>query len=513
MSKHLNNNKLDSSKRFDFLDKLDIDQDVKERLSINLLRTLSGSNEIYVTPIAKEHGADKLLSGWDKVFHANKSVMNNALINIEGEQKLKYGPRSIAKPWSERREGTLAYFERNNVDYSALTCLPDNLRDKGILRPLSLGNASKFLKNSTNSGLPFYTKKGKIKERLLERFDSYLSRKDPCVLFTRTTEQRKTRDVWGYPIADSLNDMRYSRPLFEYQRKLHWRSALRGPEQVNKKMTKIITEGRRLGLALLSQDFTAYDRSIKPEGQRKITDYRKYLFSPKCSDELDMITERKVNIGLVTPEGVLSDEHALPSGANDTNEDGSIFQMAIAKESGCLVGDLFDIQGDDGALAIVGEKVNTLSKCYDKYRVEMNVDKAGVNSDKIVYLQNLFDIHYVNGGEIKGIYPTYRALCRIAYQERWSDFEDYGIKGRDYYAIRSLTILENCKYHPLFKELVKYVWKLDKYGLKPSHQGISDYVRMMSEKSGIEGMIINQHGDDLKGIRNFESYKLVKGMS
>lgn len=47
---------------FPFLDKLDIDQDVKSRLSINLANIYSGNDNVLITPIAKVKGPDVILS-------------------------------------------------------------------------------------------------------------------------------------------------------------------------------------------------------------------------------------------------------------------------------------------------------------------------------------------------------------------------------------------------------------------------------------------------------------------
>jgi len=498
---------------FPFLDKLDIDQDVKSRLSINLANVYSGNSDVLLTPMAREHGASAILSSWDKVFQENKQVMNDVLLNLEENQSSKTGPRSISKPWSERKIGTRLYFEQTQVDYSSLDATPQALHDKGILRPISVAKAINFLKNNTNSGLPFYTRKGKVKDRVLARFEYYLNRNDPCVLFTRTQEQAKTRDVWGYPIADTLNEMRFYRPLLDYQKKLHWRSSLLGPDFVSKRMTYIINKAMSSNLDLISIDFSSYDRSIKRDLQLKISQYYKYLFQSQYHNEIDFIVNRKSTIGLVTPDGIYQGPHGIPSGSTFTNEDDSIAQRIISLKSGVVIGDLFDIQGDDGVYAVHSDKVISLFNVFNRYGVDANDEKSYRSKDYLIYLQNLYHKDYEKNGVIGGIYPVYRALNRILYQERWSNFEDYEMSGSDYYSIRTISILENCKHHPLFKELVKFVLKFDKYGLRPSQKGIRQYIKMLSESSGIEGILVNQYGDNIKGLRSFDTVKLIKELS
>jgi len=494
---------------FPFLDNLDIDQDVKLRLSINLASIYSGNKEVLVSPIAKEHGADKILSEWNLVFNGNREIMNDVLIQIEESQQLKCGPRSISIPWSERWEQTRKYFDMSSVVYSALDATPEALRDRGILRPLSVANAVKLLKNNTNSGLPFYTRKGKVKDRLVKRFDHYLSRKDPCVLFTRTQEMRKTRDVWGYPCADTLNEMMFYKPILDYQKRLNWRSALIGPDAVNKSLTRMIIEARSRGLYLISVDFSSYDRSLKQDLQYKIMEYYKYLYQDKEHSRLDYICDRKSTIGLVTPDGVMKGPHGEPSGSTFTNEDDSIGQFIISRDSGALVNGLFNIQGDDGVYAIHEDKIQSFFNSFKRYGLELNVDKSDKSLDYLIYLQNLYHVDYMKNGVIGGIYPTFRALNRILYQERWSNFEDYDIEGSDYYSIRAISILENCKHHPLFEKLVRFIIKYDKFSLRTSQKGIRNYVKMVSESSGIEGVLYNQYGDNIKGINNFDTVKLI----
>lgn len=499
---------------FPFLSDLDIDQDVKSRLSINLARIYSGNSDILMTPIASHNDIDRIKSEWDKVFQGNREKMNDTLLDLEESQRAKMGPRSISVPWSERWEGTAGYFETSDIDYSTLDATPQAPRDKGKLRPISLSNANDYLKNSTNSGLPFYVKKGLVKERVLANFNYYLSRKDPCVLFTRTQEQAKTRDVWGYPIADTLNEMMYYRPLLDYQKRLSWRTALLGPDYVSRKLTHIITQAMSVGLQLISVDFSNYDRSIKQGLQRVVNSYYKYLFQEKYHSDLDYICERKSTIGLVTPSGVMSGPHGVPSGSTLTNEDDSIAQYIISRDSGVLDPDLFDIQGDDGVYAVDPDKVVSLFNNFKKYGITINESKSYKSDCYLIYLQNLYHNDYRDRkGVINGIYPTYRALNRILYQERWSNFEEYKIEGSDYYSIRTICILENCKHHPLFEKLVTLVLKYDKYNLRLSRKGLGQYVKMISETSGIEGVLINQYGDNINGIKSFETVKLINRLN
>lgn len=143
----------------------------------------------------------------------------------------------------------------------------------------------------------------------------------------------------------------------------------------------------------------------------------------------------------------------------------------------------------------------------------MNDSKSYISKDFIVYLQRLYDRYYLKNGFIGGIYPLYRALNRILYQERYSDFMDYSLKGRDYYSLRTISILENCKYHPLFEEFVKFIYYKDKFKLSFTTEGLANYNRMTSNGTGTVGLINNQYGDSTKGINSFETIKVINKLS
>jgi len=171
--------------------------------------------------------------------------------------------------------------------------------------------------------------------------------------------------------------------------------------------------------------------------------------------------------------------------------------------------DYIQCQGDDGVFPIDENLVDELFNSLSKYGKIAKLEKSHVDKYGTVFLQNVYHIDYMKDGLIGGIYPTYRALCRLIYQERWSDFEKYGIDGSDYYSIRTIQLLENCKFHPLFEEFVKYIYSLDKYKLAYSDEGLSKMIRMISDKQGKSGIVDNQYGDNLKGIANFATTKVL----
>ncbi|APG78172.1 RdRp [Beihai picobirnavirus 7] len=488
---------------FQFLDTLSVSKQVENSVSSNLRRVVSGSEDVLTSPIVKRKAPEDILKGWDEIVKENLSAMNADLINLEESNKLKFGPRSIAAPWGERTDGVLSYFAEDTL-FTPPTVSKVPRRN---LRPISEAKALGFLKNSTNSGLPYYTKKGKVKEIYSTMQSPLLSRKDPCVMFTRTQEQRKTRTVWGYPMADTLREMQYYEPILGYQRKLNWRNSLSGPDAVNRKMSDLVTKAISSDQYLLSIDFSAYDASVKTTLQKASFDYFKSLYQADYHEEIDDIATRFNTIGLVTPDGIIDGPHGVPSGSTFTNEVDSVAQYLIATEYG-LSSDNFDIQGDDGAYVV--SDPDSLKDYFRKYNLVVNDDKSYISKDYLIYLQNLYHKDYMRDGIIGGIYPTYRALNRIVYLERFTDFLEDDLKGQDYFSLRTISILENCKFHPLFEELVKYVASLDKYKLKYSNSGLAKYTQRASQSSGVAGIFKYRYEDDPKGLNNFDTVKLLK---
>jgi len=488
--------------RRDLVD-LNVSYDALNKLSRLLDRTDNGVSDVLLSPIGNNTDPEAILKGWDSIFNSNRDKLNDILLELEENNRSKYGPRSIAVPWSERRDTVLESFAPDKgkmIESQAVS--------NGRLRPISLDKAATFIKPQTNAGLPTMMSKGKVLNDTVNNLDKQLSKNYPSVPFTRTQENNKTRLVWGYPLANVLDEMRFYRPILEYQRKVPWRAALNTADEIDSAITKLINHARSEGKSLVSIDFSNFDSSVK----RKLQDYafKVYfpsLFQNQYHPEIALHGERFNTIGLITPDRVISGPHGIPSGSAYTNEVGSVVQYGISKE---FNEDLLysQVQGDDGAYATFDPE--GFKDHFRSYGLEVNDDKSYISDNFVVYLQNLYHSDYEEDGLIRGIYPTYRALLRIVYQERFNDFSKDNIGGRDYYAIRTLSILENVKAHPLFRELVNYVVGLDKYNLAVSDQGLSSYIKMREKQDGKDIRSTEYRRGDGFGIKSFESYKIAR---
>jgi hypothetical protein len=488
--------------KYPFIGKLGLNSYEGSSLS-RFIENVELGNEVPLrSSFANSLSVNSILAGWDKIFNSKLNCINPTLLTIEMDNRDKIGPRSLANGWVIRKSGVNEYFSSSDLPRVPERIIPSqHLR----LRPLSLETASTYLKSNTNSGLPYLTRKSNCKAKVLSDFNRLLGRKDPCVLFTRTQEQRKTRNVWGFPIADTLNEMRFYRPLLEYQRLLSWRSALRSPDEVDKSITRImnINSGSNF---LVSIDFSAFDASVKSQLQFYAFEYIKYLFQNQYHSDIDYIRERFNSIGLVTPDGILNGKHGVPSGSTFTNEVDSIVQFICARSFNLNESEM-DIQGDDGVY--ITPKPDSLLNHFSEFGLSVNKKKSHISKDECIYLQNLYSRDYSRDGIVRGVYSTYRALNRILHPERYDKYSVDEITGADYNSIRAISIIENCRYHPLFEEFVKFIYTLDKYDLRYSQQGLSSYIKRIRNTEGAEGIFNYRRGDELKGIARFHTVQLL----
>lgn len=88
--------------KFEFLNSLNLDSDVKERLSQHLYIETKGKDDVLLSPISRDVSPATLLSELDKVFDSGRDKMNKTLIDLEMDNRAKFGPRSIAIPWKDR---------------------------------------------------------------------------------------------------------------------------------------------------------------------------------------------------------------------------------------------------------------------------------------------------------------------------------------------------------------------------------------------------------------------------
>lgn len=494
-------------KKFSFLKRLSIPDKTKERLAVHLSRTLIGDAEVYATPLAKSADPIQMLYEWDQIYNKRMHELNAPLRELERSNRLKFGPRSIAVPWSQRLPGLRASYQCQDPNHIAKINLEYG---EGLLYPISLEKAIGECKMNTSAGLPFLQKKGKSTKALLEDFDGHLNRKDPCMLYTRTTENKKTRNVWGYPFADTVYEMMFYIPVLKYQKTRWNRAALISPDAVAQAITELIINAMSSDKVLYSVDFAGFDASIKYQYIIRAFDYIKSLFATAFHPMITYVCNRMYTIGIVTPTGIYHGIHGVPSGSTFTNEVDSIVQFGIASTCPFIHENECQVQGDDGVYIMTHENIAQFEAAFQYAGLKLEKSKSIIANDHVIFCQNLYHIDYMKDNFIGGIYPTYRALNRILFQERFVEFGKSNINGSDYFGIRCLSILENCKHHPLFEDLVRFILSKEKHKLDISDDGLVKYCEMLNLNRRNVINLNHQYGTQVMGIKGFASYQVAK---
>jgi len=495
-------------KKFVFLKRLCISDKALQRVAIQLSVMLKGCEEKCPTPLAQTAGTIEILFEWIQIFESQRDKMNAPLLELERANRAKFGPRSQSVPWSQRKDGLrLSYDSQDPKHIAKFNYEPG---DNGLV-PISIQDAVNELKLKTAASLPFMQKKGKVIKEVLANFDSLLKRKDPCCLYTRTTEMKKTRNVWGYPIADTIFEMMFYIPLLNFQKQQWNRAALVSPDVTAQRITQLILYAMSHDMVLYSVDFAAFDASIKYQYIIKAFDYIKSLFASDFASYLAYVCERMYTIGIVTPSGIYVGKHGVPSGSTFTNEVDSIVQFGIASLCDFINAKMCQIQGDDGVYVMSKENIEEFEAAFKYAGLKLEKSKSIIAKDHVIFCQNLYHIDYMNDqGYIGGIYPTFRALNRILFQERFIDFKKDGIDGSNYFSIRCITILENCKHHPLHEELVRFVLSKEKYRLDISDDQLTKYCSMLHRDKATVTNLNHQYGTQVEGIKGFKTYELIR---
>jgi len=124
--------------------------------------------------------------------------------------------------------------------------------------------------------------------------------------------------------------------------------------------------------------------------------------------------------------------------------------------------------GDDAIISFVNlqedEVAQVIERAASLFELDANAEKQDVSNNTAHYLQRFFDIDiFIQGTKIvAGSYPTVLALNTAMNPERFHDARKWDEKME---ILRWIMILENCKHHPLFHEIVDFFIKGDKYQL------------------------------------------------
>nr|UAW00555.1 MAG: RNA-dependent RNA polymerase [Porcine picobirnavirus] len=458
---------------------------------------VKGQDKIYDTPFAKGESTSHMLDSWDEVL---KSIDDKwpSLYEYEQEMKKKAGPLSVMAPLAQRLPDIEQYYDAVKVDYVPVSdkAIKAVVSDWSKARGLHIRSEKATLlnmKQSTNSGSPYFTKRRNVIDQTVPctvgmsdctvrqnlRGDMW----NACaVLGWRGQEggpekdDVKQRVVWMFPFAVNIQELRVYQPLIEAAQKFNIVPAWVSNEQVDREITQLFdTKGS--GDLIVCTDFTAFDQHFNRSLQDAAMTVLRQIFTPgQLSEWLTDVFPVKYMIPLAYDYGKIKyGRHGMGSGSGGTNADETLAHKCLQYEAAQAMGKRLNPHsmclGDDGILTFPGITVDDVVRSYTSHGLEMNESKQYSSTQECIYLRRWHHTSYRVHGICVGVYPTMRALNRLRYLERFMDPEVWGPK---MVALRQLSILENVKYHPLKEQFVDFCMKRDKYRLGIDIPGFLD---------------------------------------
>lgn len=519
------------------------------------LRTFFGNVEkgnpnVYDTPFAKGESTQELLDEWSKTLESI-SKRWPSLWEFENDLRAKVGPLSVMLPIRERIPDIAHYWQdillsSEPIDQRAINAV---LREYSRARGLNVRSkldTMALMKKSTNSGAPFWTKKRDVVNPTLKtsvftdqgRHPEVIGLKNDSIWYDQpavvgwrgqeggpTEEDVKQRVVWMFPFAVNLAELQVYQPLIERFQAHNLVPAWVSNDAVDRHITRLFDSKPREQL-IVSTDFTRFDQHFNPDLQDAAETILRGILTPRETTDVwfQDVFPAKYFIRLVwqvnkdsfsTFEG----RHGMGSGSGGTNADETLVHRALQYEAAQRHGQLLNpysmCLGDDGILTYAGLTVEQVVETYESHGQECNVSKQYASTQDCVYLRRWHHRDYRVDGICVGVYSTFRALGRLRYLERRMDESMWT---PEMVNLRYLSILENCKWHPLREEFVKFCMKRDKYRLGIDLPGFFDNITELAETAidhmpDFLGYTKTLQGEGVRGISDWWIVKYLKSLT
>lgn len=523
------------------------------RLRTYLGNVTKGQPRVYDTPFAKGTSTNQLLKSWLSELASIRDRWPS-LWEFEIDLARKVGPLSVEKPLSERFVDIAHYYNdillpSRDILPSAMDAVLDEWSGLKGLRLRNPGLTVTKMKKSTNSGSPYFAK----------RRDVYLDT-TPCtsvgyqgrhpdvhtwlnedtsqeaewaaaaVLGWRgqeggpSKEDVKQRVVWMFPFSVNINELQVYQPLIEGSQKLNLVPAWVSMDAVDKEITALFDTKAADDLVICT-DFSRFDQHFNQTLQDSARTILAGLLTRNASSVswLNDVFPIKYLIPLCweAKDGkctYFEGYHGMASGSGGTNADETLAHRSLQYEAAMLHDRILNPHsqclGDDGILSYPGITVDDVVSAYESHGQECNVDKQYASTQDCVYLRRWHHQDYRVAGVCVGVYSTCRALGRLRYLERFMDPEVWGVK---MVALRQLSILENCKYHPLREQFVRFCMKRDKYRLGVDIPGFFDNITKLAKESidympDFLGYTKTLQGEGPEGIANWWIVNYLKSI-
>lgn len=441
-------------------------------------RVVKGQPDVYRTTFYKGKSVDWILKSWIPRLDGLKEKWPS-LLEYEYDLAKKVGPLSVMKPLSERMADIESYYdsillESKPIPQQAIDAVVEEWRRGSGLRLRDRTHTVNTMKKSTNSGSPYFRKRRDVLDKTLKMIVdtcgsysvSYNDKESFCncaVLGWRgqeggpNPEDVKQRVVWMFPFSVNIAELQVYQPLIETAQRFNFVPAWVSMEAVDKAITDLFDTKDPKDL-IVCTDFSKFDQHFNASMQEGAKSILKALLTNdvKSGWWLNAIFPIKYEIPLAIDwETMVTGKHGMGSGSGGTNADETLVHRALQYEAAQAQNSQLNPNsqclGDDGILSYPGITVEDVTRTYSSHGQEMNITKQYASTDDCTYLRRWHHKDYRDNGICVGVYSTCRALGRLAEQERYYDPEVWGSK---MVALRQLSIIENCKYHPLREEFV-----------------------------------------------------------
>jgi len=495
-----------------------------------LLGHIEHGNDIdYRTPLFDGRPREDILDEWQPILESKLKDWPT-LLEFENHLREKVGPMSIQKPLSERIESIEDYYDSIHLESQPIH--PDAI-DRALknrwsrLSGLDLRSPMatwREMKKSTSSGNPFLLKKS-------EQFEEYglgayldgrmvydVGSWEPAAILGWRGQEGgmgdddvKQRVIWMFPMTRSVQELRCFQSLIKGAQSLHINPAWEGNDAVDARITMLFdTKGKHDNV--VCTDFTKFDQHFNYDMR---TCARVMLEKLGVSrDWLNTIYDPTFVIPLICSQDLIYEgEHGMPSGFGGTNAVETLSHDCLQEESAMLHKQKLNPNsmslGDDGVLSYPGCNAKEIAGDYRKHGQEMNDSKQSESPDECDYLRRWYHTGFRVNGICRGVYSTYRALGKLTGQERFYDPDQWG---PEMVIMRSLSILENVKWHPAKEEFLEFCVKGDKYRLGLEIPGFFDNLEKLYESSELAQSFKSYTAGDGAGINSWWVVNALKDM-
>lgn len=528
----------DSSFKSYFVDRIAAN---RARRYYDLVR--EGKPQVITSGMAHKYGIDNLKDAWFEHIKA-KLTDHPGLLQFEEEMMGKIGPLSYMLPLSERWQDIFNYYEcpaqlGDPIPNSAINAVWEEWGSIDHLRLRSARNTWLNMVKSTASGLPWVTKRKAVAQSIIHSdvngFDFTIDadgKQFPMAAMLGwrgqeggpKTSDVKQRVIWMFPASVNLQELRLYQVLISYAQRIGVVPAWKGNTYVDKSVTEMFNTKDPKDLVVCT-DFTKFDQHFNEHCQQAVEVFYRKLFAnlPDLDDWCNNVYPIKYNIPLLcSTSELVTGTHGMGSGSGGTNADETVLHRMLQHEAAMRKGQRLNLNsmclGDDGMITYPGIQVEDVVETYASHGLDMNPSKQSASTSELIYLRRWYSQDYRDDlGICRGVYPTMRALGRLMYRERY--YNGKNAWGPKISALRKLSILENCKYHPLFSEFVNFIIERDSDRLGLSIPGFLDNISMEFAKANDsirKGMSYTQMLDmdaNGEGIKNWAVVRLLKSMS